>query len=140
VITARGASRLRPFRRYALPVGSGDGLATGAVEGSGWADVGDGTGVGATHVLALEGTGTGVAVPAAATGLALALGTGVDTAVGSGDATGEGAAVGTAVGQDWLVGTGSGVAGIPVGLAEGVLTVAEALGVADALAGAFLAA
>ena len=46
-------------------MGSGDGLATGAVgvvEGVGWADVnGDGTGLGAAH--ALVGTGTGVAVP-----------------------------------------------------------------------------
>jgi hypothetical protein len=44
------------------------------------------------------------------------------------------------VGQDSLVGTGSGVAGIPLGLGEGALTVGEALGVADALMGAFLLA
>jgi hypothetical protein len=71
------------------------------------------------QALALAGTGAGVADPAdPAVADALAIGTGV------------GPAFGTAVGQDSL-GTGSGGAGFPVGLAEGALTVAEALGVAD---------
>jgi hypothetical protein len=110
-------------------VGSGDALAVGTptdvAEGSGRADVGDGTRVGVAHALALVGTGTGVADPAdrlLGLGLGLALGT----------------RVGTAVGQDSLVGTGSGVAGMRVGLAEGALAVAEALGVADAGWDAFL--
>jgi hypothetical protein len=98
------------------------GVTVGAA-GSGWAAVGDATGLGVAHKLTLVGTGTGVADGASATALALAL------AIGTG--------VATAVGQDVLLGTGSGVAGIPVGLAEGALTVAEALGVATALADAF---
>jgi hypothetical protein len=73
--------------------------------------------VGVAHALALVRTGTGVADPTdRPVGLALALGT----------------RVGTAVGQDSLVGTGSGVAGMRVGLAEGALTVPEAPGVEDA--------
>jgi hypothetical protein len=107
-------------------VGSGEALVVGVTEGADVAgsvgvDVETGTGVAHGPL----GTGTGVADPAPAA-LALALGTG--------------AAEVAAVGQDELLGTGSGVAGIPVGLAEGALTVAETLGVADALGDAFLLA
>jgi hypothetical protein len=81
--------------------------------------------VGVAHALALVRTGTGVADP-------------VDRPVGLGLAPGT--RVGTAVGQDSLVGTGSGVAGMRVGLAEGALAVAEALRVADAGWDAFVLA
>jgi hypothetical protein len=80
------------------------------------------------HALRLVGTGSGVADPAPPTGLALARGTGLAAVVGT--------AVGTGVGQASL-GTGCGVAGFPVGLAEGALADAEALGAADALGDAF---
>ena len=129
------SARALPFRwtrlpgGYALPVGGGEALevgryvgapaeGTGLAEVAGWAEVDVGTGTGVAHALA-------------GTGLALALGTGAATAVDVGDATALGATVGTADGQESLVGTGSGV---PVGLAEaaGATADAEALGVADA--------
>jgi hypothetical protein len=89
------------------------------------------------HALSLVGTGSGVADPAPPRALALARGTGLATADGAAAAVAEGTAVGTAVGQDTLVGTGSGVAGFPVGLADGALADAEALGAATALGDAF---
>ncbi len=83
------------------------------------------------HPGALVGAGTGVADPAyPPAGGALALGVGAAVSVGSSAAVD--VAVGTAVGQGWPLGTGSGVAVFPVGVAEGATADAEALGVADA--------
>jgi hypothetical protein len=92
---------------------------TGLAEDAGWAEVGVRTGTGVAHALAR-------------TGLALALGTGVATALDVGDATALGATVGTADGQESLVGTGSGVPAEAEAEAEGATADAEALGVADA--------
>jgi hypothetical protein len=85
------------------------------------------------------GTGTGVADPAPPVGVAVALAVGVGDPVAVADGA-TGAAEDAAAGQDVLLGTGSGVAGFPVGLAEGALTVAVARGVADGLEDAFVLA
>ena len=105
----------------ALAVGTSTGIAEAEADGSGCPGVGDVVTVGLAHALGLPGTGADVADATPLVGLALALGSGV----------------GAAVEQDSLVGTGSGVAEVPVGVAEGALTDAEELGVADALEDAF---